>query len=83
VTSQHPPTPTPRYQKILKSAAEIATVLGHQHVGVEHVFLAVIRDSDAVPTQVLAKVTDIGALDEKLRVLMTSPSYNKTAPIPE
>ena len=50
--------PTPRYQRILAQANELAQIMGHAHVGVEHLFLAIIRDRAAIPTQALTQAVD-------------------------
>lgn len=38
------PDPTPRYQRVLENSAEMAREMGQSYVGVEHLFLAIIRD---------------------------------------
>ena len=38
------PDPTPRYRRVLENSAEVARGMGHSYVGVEHLFLAIIRD---------------------------------------
>ena len=48
------PTPTPRYRQVLDVSAKLARELGHSHIGVEHLFLAIVRDRAAVLAQVLA-----------------------------
>jgi hypothetical protein len=53
------PTPTPRYRQVLDASAELARELGHSYIGVEHLFLAIVQDRAAVPTQVLARITDL------------------------
>jgi ATP-dependent Clp protease ATP-binding subunit ClpA len=67
--------PTPRYRRILRDAEEIARGLSHGYVGVEHLFLAVIRDRDAVPTQVLSESADLGQLETALLALLDSDGY--------
>jgi hypothetical protein len=47
------PRPTPRYRKVVDGSAGVARGMGHSYVGVEHLFLAIIRERGAVPTQVL------------------------------
>ena len=69
------PVPTPRYQRLVAAASEIATDWGHQYVGTEHLFLAIIGDRDAVPTQVLARLTDVDRVGVELRALMESDGY--------
>lgn len=67
---------TPRYEAILNSATNISRAMSHDHIGVEHVFLAIIRDCNALPTQVLTDFADITQLDSRLRGIMESPGYN-------
>ena len=55
-------TPTPRYRQILESANDLARAMGHPHVGVEHLFLAIIRDRFSVPAQSLARSADLADL---------------------
>ena len=69
------PSPTPRYRTALDTAAGLARDMGHSHVGVEHLFLAIIRDRDAVPTQALARMIDPDQVEASLREVITSPSY--------
>lgn len=69
------PVPTPRFHQILGNASEIARSMGHSYVGVEHLFLAILRDPAAVPTQALAEVADIGEAEQHLLAIMNSASY--------
>jgi hypothetical protein len=55
-------TMTPRCTAILGAAAEIVRAMGHTYIGVEHLFLALAHDADAVPTQVLAEFVSVGRL---------------------
>ena len=55
--------PTPRYQRILRDAEKIARDLSHGYVGVEHLFLAIVRDRAAVPTQLLSEFAGLGQLE--------------------
>jgi ATP-dependent Clp protease ATP-binding subunit ClpC len=66
------PAPTPRYFQILDASTELARRMGHSYVGVEHLFLAIIRDRAAVPTQVLASLTDLERVEASLREEMAS-----------
>jgi Clp amino terminal domain, pathogenicity island component len=74
------PSPTPRYQTVLKSSAGIARAMGHSHLGVEHLFLAIIQDKRAVPTQVLSQLADLAQVEARLRETMASPEYNGAPP---
>lgn len=67
--------PTPRYSAIVSAASDLARSMGHQYVGAEHLFLAMISDREAVPTQVLATAVDPGSVEARLRDLMASASY--------
>jgi hypothetical protein len=72
---------TPRYRGVLAGAEELARQLGHEHVGAEQLFLAIIADREAVPTQVLSQFIDPRELTARLRELMSSDAYRKpTAP---
>jgi ATP-dependent Clp protease ATP-binding subunit ClpA len=74
------PVPTPRCQDSLNAAADLARQMGHSHLGVEHLFLAIIRDPDAIPTGQLAAVTDIAVVEDKILAVMNSELYYTTAP---
>jgi len=69
------PVPTPRYARIVAAANKVAQEWGHNYVGVEHLFLAIIRDRDAVPTQVLARLVDLNEVQTELSGLMESVEY--------
>ena len=49
--------------------------MSHGHVGVEHLFLAIIRDRWAVPTQVLSTMADLDDVESALVALLNSDSY--------
>jgi Clp amino terminal domain, pathogenicity island component len=53
-----PLRPTPRYEHIIAAAQDLARAMGHGHVGAEHLFLAIIRDRAALPTQALSRSAD-------------------------
>jgi ATP-dependent Clp protease ATP-binding subunit ClpA len=69
------PAPTPRYRRLLESAARLAREMGHSHVGAEHLLLAMVKDRDAVPTQVLAATTNLDQVEARLREVIASDSY--------
>lgn len=72
---------TPRYSSVLADAEKLARQLGHERVGAEHLFLAIIADREAMPTQVLNQFVDPGELAARLRELMSSDTYRRpTAP---
>jgi ATP-dependent Clp protease ATP-binding subunit ClpA len=68
-------TLTPRYTSILAAASELARSMGHHYVGAEHLFVAIIRDRTAVPTQVPATAIDPASIEAGLLDLMRSPGY--------
>ncbi len=70
------PTPTPRHRDIVAAASKIATESGHSYVGAEHLFLAIVRDRSAVPTQVLARLVNLDQVEADLRAVMASDGYN-------
>jgi Clp amino terminal domain, pathogenicity island component len=75
MTNGDAPSPTPRYGRVLAAAADIARDMHHSHLGAEHLFLAILRDRGAVPTQVLAGLTDLDGVEASLLQVMTSESY--------
>ncbi|MFJ5731541.1 Clp protease N-terminal domain-containing protein [Streptomyces paradoxus] len=66
---------TPRLHEVLRAAEALARSLGHEHVGTEHVFLAVLQDREAVPTQVLDEIVPAHQLVEALETHMRAPEY--------
>jgi ClpA/ClpB-like protein len=46
---------TPRAERILKAASAEAAKRGHEYVGAEHIFWALMADPDSVPTQILER----------------------------
>jgi ATP-dependent Clp protease ATP-binding subunit ClpA len=74
------PSPTPRYQRVLESSSGIARAMGHSHLGVEHLFLAMLQDKRTVPTQVLSQLADLAQVETSLRETMAAPEYNGAPP---
>lgn len=66
---------TPRYREIIDSAESIAGEMGHTHIGVEHLFLAILRDGHAFPTQILNEVADSTEIERRLLGEMQSEGY--------
>jgi len=66
---------TPRYDRIIANSRQIAWDLGHNYVGVEHLFLAIVDDPDAVPTQVLSRFVDPAHAGGAVRDLITSEGW--------
>jgi ATP-dependent Clp protease ATP-binding subunit ClpA len=66
---------TPHYDRIVAASRQIAWDLGHSYVGVEHLFLAVVQDPDAVPTQVLSRFVPPAQVGAAVRDLITSEEW--------
>jgi len=66
---------TPRYDRIVAASRQIAWDLGDNYVGVEHLFLAIVQDPDAVPTQVLSRFLPPGQVGAAVRDLITSKGW--------
>lgn len=62
--------PTPRYQRVVAAAAEVALEHGHEYIGTEHLFLAILADPHAIPTQVMAKLIDPTVVAARVREVM-------------
>jgi ATP-dependent Clp protease ATP-binding subunit ClpA len=65
----------PRYDRIVAASRQIAWDLGHNYVGVEHLFLAIVQDPNAVPTQVLSRFAPPGQVGAAVRDLITSEGW--------
>ncbi len=57
---------TPRLKRILADGAQQAATRGHDFVGVEHVFLAMLADGSSVPVQLLGRHVDLDAFRAEL-----------------
>lgn len=68
---------TPRMQTALLRARQIADQHGHEHVGCEHVFLAIAMDANSIPTQVLAEAGVTQSITERLSEILAGDSYNR------
>jgi ATP-dependent Clp protease ATP-binding subunit ClpA len=63
----------------LQSAQRLAGEFGHHHVGCEHVFLAILLDRNAIPTQILDETGATDTLLTRIRDILGSESYNRPA----
>jgi Clp amino terminal domain, pathogenicity island component len=63
-----------------RRAAEVARALGHDYIGVEHLFLAIARDREAPPTRVLARLVDCDRVTATLAELMQGPRMTYGTP---
>jgi len=75
VTSPDHLPSTPRYDRIVAASRQIAWDLGHSYVGVEHLFLAIVQDPGAVPTQVLTGFVRPAQVGDAVRELITSETW--------
>jgi ATP-dependent Clp protease ATP-binding subunit ClpC len=75
MSDDNAPAPTPRYRRLLESAGRLAREMEHPYVGAEHLLLAMVKDRDAVPAQVLAGITNLDQVEARLREVMASDSY--------
>ena len=66
---------SPRLERTLARAGEIATSLGHDHIGVEHIQLAILDDLDAVPTKHFSNFVDVATIRESLHSYIDSDWY--------
>ena len=82
MTDDVSPVPTPRFNQIVHSAAEIARSMHHSYIGVEHLFIAIIRDPHAIPTQALAGSISVEEVETRLLGIMNSTSYRTPGPPP-
>jgi ATP-dependent Clp protease ATP-binding subunit ClpA len=57
---------TPRLKRILADSAQQAAFRGHEFVGVEHVFLAMLAEGGSVPIQLLGRHLDLEAFRAEL-----------------
>lgn len=74
------PVQTPRCRNVLAAAERLATERGHSYIGVEHIFLAMLTERNAVPTQVLATFCDLNSVEDRLNDVMASPGYRGEPP---
>jgi len=54
---------------------EAAMTMGHGYIGVEHLFLDVVRARDAAPARALARFIDPGEAEAAVLAVMRSPAY--------
>ena len=71
---------TPRYIAVSEAAHRIAEELGHSYVGVEHLFVAIIRDGSAIPSQLIERHVRRDTLEQEILNLMTSAGYQGQRP---
>jgi ATP-dependent Clp protease ATP-binding subunit ClpC len=65
---------TPRAQRAVAAAVELARDLGHGYVGAEHLFLALATDGNGIPGAVLAQADPSGSISAQVRERMEPPA---------
>jgi ATP-dependent Clp protease ATP-binding subunit ClpC len=70
---------TPRANKVLELSMREALSLGHNHIGTEHVLLAIARENDGVASRILL---DLGADAEKIRNTVIETLGPHRVPVP-
>ena len=71
---------TARMRTALLGAQKLARDFGHKHIGTEHVFLAILLDGDAIPSQIMDSSGTRNEVVEEIRAMLASESYNRPAP---
>lgn len=74
-----PPTPTPRYDRILADSQRLAVADGHDFVGVEHLLLAMLDDGQSVATAAIERLTSLDNVRAELRSILDSDGYRTGA----
>ena len=69
---------TPRMLRIMQQAEQLAQQRGLPKIGTEHVILVLLDDPRAIATMALALVTEPARVQEEIRKIIESESYNRT-----
>jgi ATP-dependent Clp protease ATP-binding subunit ClpA len=72
---------TSRANKIITAAQALAISRGHDFIGAEHLFLALARDHEAIPTIVMDDAAITETLVAKIEGIMESPGYKSPATV--
>lgn len=67
---------TPRVETTLRRAFEIAQSFHHDHLGTEHLLLALIEDGGGIAGQVLHDLAGDTVVRERLLDIIRSPQYS-------
>lgn len=71
---------TTRAVKVLQLAPEEARRVGASgYIGVEHIFLAILREGESVPAQVVKTLGLDELLRSELEAVLSSPEYRGTS----
>jgi len=69
---------TPRAKKVLELSLREALALRCDYIGTEHILLGLVREADGVGAQVLARVTPLLAVRERVRELASAGTGEAT-----
>jgi ATP-dependent Clp protease ATP-binding subunit ClpC len=72
----HPP-PTPRVKRTIERAGREATSRGHNHVGTEHLLLALLADPEGVAGRVLRQLGVAELAAKRVEEVMALPGYSQ------
>ena len=75
--------PTPRAARVLAAAEDAARSRGHDHVGTEHLLLALAEERDGIASQVLENLGCRGDVISTLDRIMNSVEYTTEAVHPD
>ena len=68
---------TARMKTALLAAGEEARRFGHKHIGCEHVFLAILLDQHAIPSQMLREMGAADDVVQRIQTLLGSEWYTQ------
>jgi ATP-dependent Clp protease ATP-binding subunit ClpC len=68
---------TPRSDRVLRHAEQIARAHGHDYVGTEHLLLGLLAEPDGIAGQVLARVGVADRAAQLTEEIMASPTYSR------
>jgi ATP-dependent Clp protease ATP-binding subunit ClpC len=71
------PTPTPRVKQTIERAGCEATSRGHDHLGTEHLLLALLADPGGVAGRVLHALGVAERAAQRVQEAMESPGYTQ------
>jgi ATP-dependent Clp protease ATP-binding subunit ClpC len=71
---------TPRVDRTIQRAESIAQSYGHDFIGTEHLLLALSHDRDGIAGRVLSDLGVSHEVEERVRAIIASESYNRTGP---
>lgn len=69
------PTPTPRFERTIARATQMAQGMGHTYVGTEHLLLALLDDKDGIAGQVLHRVGQGESIRQAIEAILADPRY--------